>query len=83
MKTLQQRHWYAPLWLMMITIVLSACGAEAPPRPNSARIEPLGTDTPLAAQPNTVPLLSDQVPNPRAQGDPNAPIVVIEYGDYQ
>jgi hypothetical protein len=82
MKTLRQRQWYAILWLMLITMVLIACGAEAPPRPNSAQIEPAGADTP-PVQAVEVPPLSDQVPNPRAQGDPSAPIVVIEYGDYQ
>lgn len=29
------------------------------------------------------PLLSDQTPNPRGIGDPNAPVKISEYTDYQ
>jgi protein-disulfide isomerase len=35
------------------------------------------------AVPADAPLLSNQTPNPRGLGDPNAPVKISEYTDYQ
>ena len=60
------------MWRMfaMTTLLLlsSACGLA----PNAS--------APLS---DTVTLLSDQVPNPRAFGDPNAPVKITEFSDFQ
>jgi hypothetical protein len=60
---------------------LAACGREAPPRastaaPSSARSLPTSVAAPISDAPPAAAEL-------RALGDPNAPITVIEYGDYQ
>lgn len=40
--------------------------------------------TPQSGSVNTdAQLLSDQTPNPRGIGDPNAPVKISEYTDYQ
>ena len=54
----------------MTTLLLlsSACGLA----PNAT--------APLS---DTVTLLSEQVPNPRAFGDPNAPVKITEFSDFQ
>lgn len=36
-----------------------------------------------AAVPDDAMLLSNQTPNPRGMGDPNAPVKMHEYTDYQ
>jgi len=66
---------------VLLTLVIAACGREAPPRaaasiaPTSGRIRP--TLAPAPALDAAAAL------EQRALGDPNAPITVIEYGDYQ
>lgn len=68
--------------IMLVCLLLAACGPEAPPRTGQSVAPAAAQQTPLvAATPS--PLLSERSPNPRAMGDPNAPIVMIEYGDYQ
>jgi protein-disulfide isomerase len=71
-------------WLLIALLVAVACGPEAPPRmsdfdpilPQQPRATSLVASAPAR-------LLSEQSPNPRALGDPHAPIVVVEYGDFQ
>jgi protein-disulfide isomerase len=67
------------LLALLALFLIAACGPEAPPRDSGnqsqAAIEPL-------AQPDAR-LLLPKAPDPRAMGDPRAPIVVIEYSDYQ
>ena len=65
---------------MLFTLAIAACGREAPPRaattaPTSARRQPTLAPTPTQD--------SAAAPEQRALGDPNAPITVIEYGDFQ
>jgi hypothetical protein len=61
-----------------MALALAACGREAPPRaaaPTSARHQPTFAPAPTQN--------AAAAPEQRAQGDPNAPITVIEYGDFQ
>jgi hypothetical protein len=62
-------------------LTLAACGREAPPR--AATVAPTTT---TRHQPTSAPAPAQDAataPEQRALGDPNAPIIVIEYGDYQ
>ena len=69
------------LLLLCAALALAACGPEAPPR--AERADPEGARaTPLLPR-TSGPLLADRVPNPRALGDPAAPIVVVEHSDFQ
>lgn len=57
------------MWALLIILMgISACGLA----PNAT--VPLG---------ESVDLLSAQVPNPRAFGDPNAPVKISEFTDFQ
>jgi protein-disulfide isomerase len=65
---------------VLMALAMAACGREAPPRaataaPTSARRQP-----PLTPAPT---LNAEAAPEQRALGDPNAPITVIEYADFQ
>lgn len=88
---------YALLSLMMLAL-LAACGPEAPQavdppsgatrqaigaRPtDSERPRPSGV-TPVAAPTDGSEGAANPGDDPRAQGDPNAPIVVVEFSDFQ
>ena len=74
------RSFLCPVAIVLLALGMAACGREAPPRaastaPASARRQPT-----LAPAPT---LDAAAAPELRALGDPNAPITVIEYGDYQ
>ena len=76
-------RFHIRLWalLLLVGVVAAACGPEAPPRVSTAPAPP--TDAvPLIGE-RAPSLLSGQIPDPRGRGDPAAPIVVIEYSDYQ
>lgn len=72
------------LLLALLALIVIACGKEAPPRAAKPGASPptaalaSGSDTPSIG-----PTAARAMPDPRAVGDPNAPIQVIEYGDYQ
>lgn len=63
--------------LLLTLLLLAACGREAPPR----AAQPAGT--PAAARPTADPGGDLPVDTRRALGDPNAPITIIEYSDFQ
>jgi len=76
------------LLFLLVALLGAACGREATPRA-AARGTPAG-----AGPPTSVPSTTRGAPSalsesalvagdPRAQGDPSAPITVIEYADYQ
>jgi protein-disulfide isomerase len=61
-------------------LTMAACGREAPPRAAATAAPTIARQPTIAP----VPTLNAQVvPEQRALGDPNAPITVIEYGDFQ
>jgi hypothetical protein len=77
----RQRSLYYSQAILFLALVLAACGREAPPRastaaPISARQLPTAAAAPIL---DAAPAAAEQ----RALGDPDAPITVIEYGDYQ
>jgi protein-disulfide isomerase len=71
---------FHPLSLLFVVLIVAACGPEAPARANRPASETQGTPllqeerTALSAQPGS---------DVRTMGNPHAPIVVVEYGDYQ
>jgi protein-disulfide isomerase len=71
------------LSILLTLLLVAACGPEAPARIGRPDLPTAMPGTTPLIQASTAALLSDQNPNPRAQGDPSAPIVVIEYSDYQ
>lgn len=71
------------LYLLLTVVLIAACGPEAPARLRQADPRPEQPAATPLIQADGQPLLSDQNPNPRGLGDPRAPIVVIEYSDYQ
>jgi hypothetical protein len=75
------------LIFILMALLVGACGREAPPRAASPTTAP-PTRAPSPATPLTQAAMpagtaAPREDDPRAQGEPNAPIVVIEYGDYQ
>jgi hypothetical protein len=68
------------LLLLCAVICITACGEEAPPRAVKPAVP---TPTPLRPRLPTPAPAAQPAPDERTMGDPNAPIVVIEYGDYQ
>lgn len=80
----------ATIPLILISVALAACGTAAAPR-SSAPAQPaqpagggmaptmakLPTDAAQAAS------AGQPAGDPRSLGDPNAPITIVEYGDYQ
>lgn len=61
--------------LLLIILLMSACGPEAAPRKSN--------DTTPTAAPQASPLISTEDAASRSMGDPAAPIVLVEYSDYQ
>jgi len=64
---------------LLTGLLLAACGREAPPRAAS----PTGAPSTQAAAPTADTTGGAPVDTRRALGDPNAPITIIEYSDFQ
>lgn len=87
------------LLLALFGTLLAACGAYAPAAPTRSSVEErqtaralqgLATLPPLAEGGPTVPrsdpdrrILSAPPDDPRALGDPNAPITLVEFSDFE
>ncbi len=71
---------FRSLSLLFVALIVAACGPEAPARANRPASETQGTPL-LQAQRAT--LSAQPGSDVRTMGNPNAPIVVVEYGDYQ
>jgi protein-disulfide isomerase len=89
--------------IAVAVLVLTACGAEAPPPAALSTLEQRQTAIALAAQPTLAPLPTgaggDVAPrptpppvtelmgitadDPRALGDPNAPVLMVEFTDFE
>ncbi len=89
--------------IVMITMLLTACGAEAPPPAALSTVEMRQTAVALEARPTLVPLPGGAVGeagpppppapvtdvmgitanDPRALGDPNAPVLIVEFTDFE
>ena len=78
------------LLFALLALLAASCGREAQPRAAQSAVPANATrptTSPPAAAANQPPpgaAEDDRAGgDPRAQGDPSAPITVIEYGDYQ
>ena len=78
------------LLFALLALLAASCGREAQPRAAQSAVPPNAsrptTFPPVAAAGQPSPAAAEDGPaggDPRAQGDPSAPITVIEYGDYQ
>jgi hypothetical protein len=69
--------------LIILLITLAACGPEAPPRAIRPNSDSTQTRQPLIDSSQNTTNGDQALLTARTKGDPNAPIVVIEYGDYQ
>jgi protein-disulfide isomerase len=95
-------RWFV-LMLVSSTLLLSSCGAEAPPpialssveqrqtavaldaRPTLAPLAP-GATGPVGPRPTPMPVnevLQISADDPRSLGDPNAPVLMIEFTDFE
>ncbi len=90
-----------PVLFVVITLLLAACGAAAPPVAERSTIEERQTVVALQARPTLVPLtpgptrtpnppspgleaaLELRADDPRALGNPNAPVTIIEFTDFE
>lgn len=71
-------HWNLLLLGVATLLLVASCGPEAPSRADRATFEPTRPQPTSAAVP-----AAEQGDDPRAIGDPNAPITVVEYSDFQ
>ena len=84
--------------VMLLSLLLTACGSAAPPSPTRSEREQQQTSVALSGRPTLAPLPSAPAPtsipdlatifaitdgDPRALGDPNAPILIIEFTDFE
>ena len=70
--------------LLLLVALVAGCGREATPRATRATSAPPRAADPVATPaPATADTTRQPGPDVRGLGDPNAPIQVVEYGDYQ
>jgi protein-disulfide isomerase len=89
--------------VILVGILLAACGAEAPPPEALSAVQARQTAVALQAQPTLAPLPTGAIgqagppptpipvaellgitnDDPRALGDPNAPVLIVEFTDFE
>lgn len=82
----------------LFALLLSACGSAAPPPSERSELEARQTAVALSGRPTLVPLppgptatpapdvatlLAITADDPRALGDPNAPVLIVEFTDFE
>ncbi|MFV9504221.1 MAG: hypothetical protein AB4911_06615 [Oscillochloridaceae bacterium umkhey_bin13] len=82
----------------LIALLLTACGEYVPPTPTRSATEDRQTAVALGGRPTLAPLpprptatpgppvtdlLQISADDPRAMGDPNAPVLIIEFTDFE
>lgn len=88
----------ATAFLALVALLLTACGEYVPPTPTRSATEDRQTAVALDARPTLAPLpprptgtpgppvddlLQIRADDPRSMGDPNAPVVIIEFTDFE
>ncbi|WP_129629122.1 DsbA family protein [Candidatus Oscillochloris fontis] len=85
------------LLIILAALALAGCGTVAPPAPTVSVVEERQTSVAISARPTLAPvptsppptprpfpaLLATSADDPRALGDPNAPITIYEFTDYE
>ncbi|HID85920.1 MAG TPA: hypothetical protein EYP55_00900 [Anaerolineae bacterium] len=77
---------FVPLGLLIAALVVAACGPKATPTPLPPTEPPAPTATTKAPKP---PVSEGEVPmgfteeGAPYRGDPDAPVTLVEYSDYQ
>ena len=84
--------------MLLFALLLAACGTAAPPGPARSEREQQQTNVALSGRPTLAPMPSAPAPtpvpdlatlftitdnDPRAIGNPNAPILIIEFTDFE
>jgi protein-disulfide isomerase len=72
------------LLFVLLAVLVAACGKEATPRVALPTVAPASATDPATPRPQPSPgSAAPKLAEARGLGDPNAPIQVVEYGDYQ
>jgi hypothetical protein len=88
---------FAYLGLLIAALIVTACGPKATPspsatpKPTATPLPPTDTPKPAATTEVLIPSISGSGEVPMGfteegfpyQGDPNAPVTLLEYSDYQ
>jgi protein-disulfide isomerase len=92
-------NYFRQIILGVMGLFLIACGAYAPPAPTRSAVEERQTERAITGgasvttdseRPTSVPrptpdrtVLQARPDDPRALGDPNAPITIVEFSDFE
>ncbi len=88
---------HLPVLIILAALALAGCGTAAPPAPTVSAVEQRQTSAALSVRPTLAPVPTMPPPtprpfpevlvsapdDPRALGDPNAPVTIYEFTDYE
>ncbi|EFO81234.1 DSBA oxidoreductase [Oscillochloris trichoides DG-6] len=88
---------HLPVLIILAALALVGCGTPAPPAPTVSAVEQRQTSAALSERPTLAPVpttppptprpfpqvLATSADDPRAMGDPNAPVTIYEFTDYE